>query len=93
MDIREKMFDMGRGRWIEDRAKEGRIEYRDRGLRRQYTLNPTNTLHSTNRVKSPAFFPFLDSLKIPCIKQTNLRPVLGFNELQVLGQNSVCICI
>ena len=28
------MFDMSRGRWIEDRAKEGRIEYSDRGLRK-----------------------------------------------------------
>ena len=27
------MFDMSRGRQIEDRAKEGRIEYRDKGPR------------------------------------------------------------
>ena len=27
------MFNMGRGRQIEDRAKEERIEYKDRGLR------------------------------------------------------------
>ena len=34
MDDREQiMFDMGRGRLIEDRAKEGRIEYKDRRLR------------------------------------------------------------
>ena len=33
MDVREKiMFDTGGGRQIEDRAKEGRIEYIDRGL-------------------------------------------------------------
>ena len=38
-----------------------------------------------NEVKSPGFFSFFDSCKIPCIKQTNLRPVLGFNELQVLA--------
>ena len=38
----------------------------------------------TEQSKIPVFF-FFDSLKTPCIKQTNLRPVLGFNELQVLA--------
>ena len=37
-----------------------------------------------NRVKS-LFFSLFDSLKIPRIKQTNLRPVLRFNEFQVLA--------
>ena len=38
-----------------------------------------------NEQRKIRFFTFFVSLKIPCIKRTYLRPVLAFNELQLLA--------
>ena len=47
-------------------------------------IQRTLCIQQTDKNPRFVFFSFFDSLKISCIKQTNLRPIPQFNKLQVL---------